>query len=218
MRQHVKLRKSVRREFKRENLVGTIVQFQPLGVRIFHWGFTLSLPLILLTGLELHKPTSFLNLNLGKVLVVHIVSSWFSLGFLALRLTDALIRKDDSLLPKLQTFKLFPKLIAYYFFLRPSPPPSKKYNSGQLFIYFSWILLFLIASFLGLASYWQGKHLIWLWRLVGGFQMLRWLKFTITIYFLATIPLHIYLSLTEDLSRLQAIITGYERKSPPPKS
>lgn len=218
MRQHVKLRKSVRREFKRENLVGTIVQFQPLWVRIFHWGFTLSLPLILLTGLELHKPTSFLNLNLGKVLVVHIVSSWFSLGFLALRLTDALIRKDDSLLPKLQTFKLFPKLIAYYFFLRPSPPPSKKYNSGQLFIYFSWILLFLIASFLGLASYWQGKHLIWLWRLVGGFQMLRWLKFTITIYFLATIPLHIYLSLTEDLSRLQAIITGYERKSPPPKS
>jgi Thiosulfate reductase cytochrome B subunit (membrane anchoring protein) len=218
MKRHVKLRKSVTREFKQGNLVGKIVQFQSIWVIIFHWGFALSLTLILLTGLELHKPASFLNLNFGKVFIGHIVFSWFALGFLAIRITDALINRDDSLIPKLRDLKLFPKLMAYYFFFRTSPPPSKKYNSGQQLIYFSWIILFLIASFLGLASYWQGQHLIWLWRLVGGFQILRWIKFTITIYFLATIPVHIYLSLTEDLSRLQAMITGYERKSPPPKS
>ncbi|HUX47087.1 MAG TPA: hypothetical protein VMV58_03665 [Desulfosporosinus sp.] len=78
----------------------------------------------------------------------------------------------------------------------------------------SWILLFLVASLLGLTSYWQGEHLIWVWRLVGGLQVIRWIKFTISIYLLATIPVHIYLSLTEDISRLQAMVTGYERKPP----
>jgi len=49
---------------------------------------------------------------------------------------------------------------------------------------------------------------------VGGLQVIRWIKFTISIYLLATIPVHIYLSLTEDISRLQAMVTGYERKPP----
>ncbi|MDR3600430.1 MAG: cytochrome b/b6 domain-containing protein [Desulfosporosinus sp.] len=194
---------------------GQFIPFQPILVRVFHWGFALSLTVILLTGLELHHPANFLALNFGKVLMAHIVFSWFGLGFVAIRIADAIVRRDDSLIPKIDDLKTFPKLIAYYIFLRSSPPPSRKYNSGQVFIYFSWILLFLVASLLGLTSYWQGKHLIGVWRLVGGFQVLRWIKFTISIYFLATIPLHLYLLLTEDLSHLQAMITGYERKPPP---
>ncbi|OLN32350.1 cytochrome b/b6 domain-containing protein [Desulfosporosinus metallidurans] len=199
------------KQLKKENVKGEITQFQPIWVRICHWGFAFSLTVILLTGLELHQPASFLALHFALVLKTHVVSSWFSLGFVTIRFADALIRKDDSLIPRIHDLKRFPKLMAYYFFFRSSPPPSRKYNSGQLVIYSSWILLFLVASFLGLASYWQGKHLIWLWRLVGGFQILRWIKFSITIYFLVTIPLHIYLTLTENISRLQAMITGYER-------
>jgi len=193
------------------------IPFQPIWVRIFHWGFAFSLSVLILTGLELHKPASFLALNYGMVSKAHIVSAWFALGFVAIRIADALIRGDHSLIPGIHDLKRFPKLMAYYFFLRSSPPPSRKYNSGQLLIYFSWFPLFLIASLLGLASYWQGEHLVWVWRLVGGFQVLRWIKFTISIYFMATIPIHIYLSLTEDISRLQAMITGYERKPPPKK-
>ena len=214
MKQPFKMRKPVLIKLKRASIKGEMVLFQPIWVRIFHWGFAASLTVILLTGLELHKPANFLILNYGKVLTAHLVFGWFALGFVALRIADALIRRDNSLIPKLHDLKHFPKLMAYYFFLRPAPPPSRKYNSGQLLIFFSWFLLFLVASLLGLVSYWQGKHLIWLWHLVGGFQVLRWIKFTITIYFLATIPVHIYLSLTEDISRLQAIVTGYERKPP----
>ena len=191
-----------------------LVQFQPIWVRVCHWGFAFSLTVVLLTGLELHQPASFLALRFSLVFEAHVVSNWVALGFVTIRLADALIRRDASLIPRVHELERFPKLMAYHFFLRSSPPPSKKYNSGQLLIYFSWILLYLIASFLGLASYWQGKHLIWLWRMVGGYQILRWIKFSITIYFLATIPLHIYLSLTENISRLQAMVTGYERKPP----
>jgi thiosulfate reductase cytochrome b subunit len=218
MRKHVKLRKPVFTQLKVGNVKGKIIPFHPIWVRVFHWGFALSLTVILLTGLELHKPASFLVLNYGEVLTAHIAFAWFALGFVAIRIADALIRRDHSLIPNLQDLKYFPKLMAYYFFLRSDPPPCRKYNSGQILIYSSWVLFFLVASLLGLASYWQGQHLLGIWRLVGGFQVLRWIKFMICIYFLATIPIHLYLLLTENLSHLQAMITGYERKPPPNNS
>lgn len=214
MKQPPKMRKSILKQLKRSSIAGEMVLLQPIWVRIFHWGFAISLTGILLTGLELHKPASFLLLNYGKMFIIHVVFGWLALGFLVLRISDALMRRDNSLIPKIKDLKHFPKLMAYYLFLRSAPPPGRKYNSGQILIYSSWILIFLVASFLGLASYWQGEHLIWVWHWVGGFQVLRWIKFAITIYFLATIPVHIYLSLTENISRLQAMITGYERKSP----
>ena len=218
MKQHFEMRQAVQKELIKGNVKGEFIPFQTIWVRIFHWGFAVTLTVVLLTSLELHKPASFLALNYGRVLEVHLICVWFAMGFLAIRIADAIIRRDDSLLPKWREIKLFPKLLAYYLFLRPFPPPSKKYNSGQLIIYFSWLLVFLFASLLGFTSYWQGEHLIWVWRLVGGFQILRWIKFTASIYFLATIPVHVYLSLTEDISRLQAMITGYERKLQPKKN
>ena len=214
MKQSNKMRKPLLKQLKRASTKGKMVLSKPIWVRIFHWGFAVSLTGILLTGLELHKPANFLILNFGKVLIAHLAFCWFAMGFVAIRITDALIRRDNSLIPKIRDLKRFPKLMSYFFFLRSAPPPSRKYNSGQLLIFFSWFLLFLVASLLGLASYWQGKLLIWVWHMVGGFQILRWIKFTITIYFLATIPLHIYLSITEDISHLQAMVTGYERKPP----
>lgn len=212
MKHNLKLRKQLRKELNAGNVKGAIVEAQPIWVRIFHWGFSLCLTGTILTGLELHKPANFLALKFSRVFTFHVTFAWLAMGFVGVRIFDAFIRKDDSLIPKVQDLRQFPKLMAYYFFLRPFPPPRRKYNSGQIFIYFSWIILFIIASFLGLATYWQGEHLIWAWHLVGGFQVIRWVKFTISIYFLATIPLHIYLSLSEDISRLQAMVTGYQRK------
>lgn len=214
MKQSSKMRKPILKQLQRTSLEGQLVPFQSIWVRVFHWGFAVSLTGILLTGLELHKPANFLLISYGRVVIVHIVSAWLAMGFFALRVADAFITRDTSLIPRLVDLKKFPELLAYYFFLRSSPPPVRKYNSGQLLIYPSWFLLFLVASFLGLASYWQGKHLLWVWHMVGGFQILRWIKFSITVYFFATIPLHIYLSVTENISRLQAMLTGYERKLP----
>jgi len=211
------MRKPLLKELKRASVKGGIVLFQPIWVRVFHWGFAFSLTVVLLSGLELHKPASFLAINYSKLLMTHLVFCWSAMGFVAIRISDAIIRRDHSLIPTLHGLKNIPIILAYYFFLRSSPPLSKKYNSLQQLIYFSWFFLFLAASLLGLVSYWQGKHLIWVWWLVGGFQVLRWIKYSVCVYFLATIPVHIYLSLTEDISRLQAMITGYVRNPPPLK-
>lgn len=216
MQSKPKLRKKLRTKLQKVNITQEeLVLTQPIWVRIFHWGFAFSLTGIILTGFELHKPARFLALNFGMIYIAHMTFTWLALGFVAFRLADALVRHDKSLIPKARDFKGFFKLLSYYFFRRSSPPPSEKYNSGQKFMFFSWFFLFIIASILGFASYWQGENGTWIIvRAVNGPQMIRWIKFMVAIYFTATIPLHIYLSITEDLSKLQAMVTGYERKSP----
>ena len=189
-----------------------LVLTQPIRVRIFHWGFAFCMISILLSGFELNKPVRFLALNYGKVFMVHVTFCWLALGFLAFRITDAIIKRDKSLIPKICDLKSFPKLLSYYLFHRSNPPLSEKYNSGQKLVFFSWIILFIIASIFGFTSYWQGANGTWIIiRIFDGLQMVRWSKFVIAVYFASTIPLHIYLSVTEDLSKLQAMVTGYER-------
>ncbi len=210
----LKIRKSVSKQFQRAQLTQNVVLTQPAAVRIFHWGFAFSLSGLILTGLELHTPIPFLALPFSKVFIAHSISAWLSLSFFALRLVDMLIRKDTSLLPTWKDLKNFPRLLSYYLFLRSTPPPSGKYNSGQKLIFFSWLVLFAFIAFISMASYWAGEHLDWVPRLLGGFQVLRWIKFISLIYFSSTILLHIYLSFTENLSKLQSMVSGYEQKNP----
>lgn len=207
-------RRKVLKELKKSQVADQVTPTQPLVVRIFHWGFAFSMVMIILTGFELHSPFTFLAFNYGRVFEVHMTFAWLSLAFAALRLVDAIVRKDTSLVPKLSDFKGFLAVLAYHFFLRDSLPPGEKYDSGQKFIFFSWFIVFTVANLLGMASYFMGEHLVWAWRLVGGWQVVRWVKYTAAIYFSATILVHVYLSLTEDLSRLQAMVTGYERREP----
>jgi len=210
----LKLRKPVMKELHKENLIGRLGVGHPAPVRFFHWGFALSLTGIILSGLILHQPLPFLALPYGKVFVVHVSFGWLASAFFIFRLVDMLLRKDKTLLLSWQDIKNLPKLFAYYLFLRPSLPPYGQYDPGQKLIFGSWFLLFPFLVFISLASYWAGEHLDWVLKFLGGIQVLRMIKFTGAIYFISTILLHIYLSLTEDLSRLQSMVTGYEQKPP----
>lgn len=208
------LRKHLAKEFRKADLTSHIVITQRAAIRIFHWGFAFSLSGLIFTGLVLHRPPSFLALPFSSVWFAHIIFAWLGMSFWTLRVVDMILNKDTSVLPTWQDLKSFPSLLAYYLFLRDTPPPSGKYNSGQKIIFFSWLVLFAFICFISMASYWAGQHLDWVLRILGGFQVLRWIKFTALIYFVSTILLHIYLFLTQDLSRLQAMITGYEQKKP----
>lgn len=210
----LKLRKSLRKELAKEHLTAHLNVGFPAPVRFFHWGFTLSLTGILLSGLILHQPLPFLALSYGKVFVVHVTFGWLASAIFVFRIVDMFIRKDKTLLPSWQDIKDLPKLFAYYFYLRPSLPPHGQYNPGQKMIFSSWFLLFPFLVFISLASYWGGERLDWVIKLFGGIQVLRITKFIGTIYFISTIFLHTYLSFTEDLSKLQSMVTGYEQKAP----
>lgn len=210
----LKLRKPVLNELEKEKLTQKVVESHPAPVRFFHWGFALSLTGIILSGLILHQPLPFLALPYGKVFVVHVSFGWTASAFFVFRLADMILRKDKTIIPSWQDIKNLPKLFAYYIYLRPSLPPHGQYNPGQKVIFGSWFLLFPFLVFISLASYWAGERLDWVIKFLGGIQVLRMIKFAGTIYFASTILLHIYLSVTEDLSKLQAMVTGYEQKAP----
>jgi len=214
----LKLRKPVLKELKYENLLGHLTESAPPQVRFFHWGFALSLTGIILTGFVLHKPLPFLAVPYSKVYVFHVSFGWLATAFFVFRLADMLLRGDKTLIMTWQDFKQLPKIFAYYFYLRPNLPPHGKYNSGQKLIFATWFLLFPFLVFISLSSYWMGERLDWVIKLIGGLQYLRMIKYISAIYFTATILLHIYLNLTENLSRLQSMITGYEHEPPKKKS
>lgn len=211
------MRKTLQKELAREKVTNLVEGF-PLPVRIFHWGFAFALTGILLTGFILHKPLPFLALPYSKVVVYHAISGWLATAFFLFRLVDILIRKDKTLLPSLKEFKDIPKLLAYYLFLRPYKPPSGQYNIDQKLIFLSWLILFPFLVLLSLGSYFSGGPFDWVIKFIGGFQYLRMTKYLGAVYFTATILLHIYLSFTEDLSRLQSMVTGYEQKEKAPKN
>jgi Ni/Fe-hydrogenase 1 B-type cytochrome subunit len=146
--------------------------------------------------------------------VFHVSFGWTATALFTFRLVDMLVRKDKSLLLSWQSFKDVPKVFAYYFYLRPNLPPHTHYNPGQKLVFTSWLLLFPFIFFISFASYINGSRLDWVIKLAGGLQTIRMLKFMGAIYFASTIILHIYLSLTEDLSRLQSMVTGLEHKPP----
>ncbi|MGI1659419.1 MAG: cytochrome b/b6 domain-containing protein [Desulfitobacterium sp.] len=208
------LRKPVLKELQKGKLLDVLVPGFPAPVRVFHWGFALSLTGILLTGLVLHQPLPFLAFPYAKVFVAHVSFGWLASAFFIFRLVDMILRKDKTLFPSWQDFKDIPSLFAYYFYLRPTLPSQGFYNPGQKVIFSSWFLLFPFLVFISLASYWAGEHLDWVIQLLGGLQILRMIKYTGAIYFTTTILLHGYLSTTSDLSRLQSMVTGCEQKKP----
>lgn len=209
----LKIRKPVVKELNKDQLINHIEMRQPASVRFFHWGFAFSLIAIILTGLILHQPLPFLALPYGKVFVMHVGFGWLASAFFIFRLVDMLMHKDNALLLSWQDIKNLPKVFAYYFYLRSNLPPYGQYNSGQKVIFTSWFLLFPFLVFISLASYWAGERLDWVIKLLEGIQVLRIIKYFGAIYFASTIILHIYLALTENLSRLQSMVTGYEQKN-----
>ena len=211
--QHLRLRKPLARQLSKANIVSELIISHPLWVRIFHWGFALSMIVIVLTGLNLHKPVSYFHIRHSDLLIIHISAGFCSFGFLSLRIADMLIRHDKSLFPTKRDIKNIPKFFSYYFFARNTLPPGGKYNVGAKITFLSWFIVTIIAGTLGLLSYWEGKYLTWLLHWLGGFQVTHWIKYFAAIYVGSTIILHIYLVLSHDLSKLQAMITGYEHKN-----
>lgn len=209
----LKLRRPVLKELNKDHLSNHIKLRQPAPVRFFHWGFAFSLIVIIVTGLILHQPLLFLALPYNKAFVMHVSFGWLASAFFIYRLVDMLMRKDKTLLLSWQDIKNLPRVFAYYFYLRSDLPPYGRYNSGQKIIFTSWFLTFPFLVFISLASYWAGEHLDWVIKLLGGIQVLRIIKYFGAIYFASTILLHIYLGLTENLSKLQAMVTGYEQKN-----
>ena len=180
----------------------------------FHWANALFITLLVLSGLWLHWPTYFPVFPLRWAKWTHSLSAMaFTFNFLAYMyyliakglLINWIFRWGD--------LKRIPGFFAYVFFLKKEyyQPPEDKYNTGQKLVYSSWIMVSILSIITGFSLYFL-DNLIDLTAYGSRGQSLRYIHYLLTLYWIITIPTHIYLSLTEDPARLQSIFTGKLRE------
>jgi Ni/Fe-hydrogenase 1 B-type cytochrome subunit len=188
------------------------VLIQPLPIRIFHWVMVATVTTLVFTGLLFYTNTDKLQVPFRLFRLLHgtagIILTANLLGHIYYYLVTRRYWEIILNMADLHNLRAF---FAYYLFLRSDHPNFGRYNPGQKLIYDSWALAGLLSAVAGFillfpAETTSFQH--WL----GGLATLRLLKYGITIWFIVTIPVHIYLVFTEDPAKLQAIFTGYVEK------
>lgn len=177
----------------------------------FHWAFAVVITLLLLSSFYIHRPLVLGPLfNMGKNLFVHRTMAYTAMGIFTGWTYYIIVTGDyRNLLFRFRDIREFPAFFRYNLFLEQKLPPHGKYNVGQKLIYSGWFFAFVFLAVTGLflqfpawANYVPPLTL----------QQIRYYHFLVALYFLATIPLHVYLAVTEDPARLQAIFTGWVKK------
>jgi Ni/Fe-hydrogenase 1 B-type cytochrome subunit len=110
-----------------------------------------------------------------------------------------------------------PSFIRYVLFITEGHPNFGRYNPGQKLIFSSWFLAVIIAAITGIILLFPANSQWLQWKL-GGLNVIRILHFGVAIYFVMSIPLHLYLVFTESPANLQAMFTGYINKELTPET
>lgn len=189
---------------------------QPLAVRIFHWLFVAAIALKIITGLFISFGFTIqpLMLDFRTVRLIHITTGMAAVYLLVFRVYYAFFTRDyKNFSFSTKDVTSFIELIKYYLFIRKKPPLfNNKYNTGQKLVYLSWLLLVIYLTITGFILLYK-EPLSPLARVLGGYQFIRLSKLIGTVYFAASVMVHIYLVLTEDPARLQSMFFGWLRVS-----
>jgi len=180
--------------------------------RIFHWLMFLSIMLLLISGFYIHNPFNLgVLLDMGTNVLVQLAAGFFASAVFAGWVYYYLVTGSyTDVWFRIQDIADFRGLMKYYFFLEEKPPVHGKYNAGQRLIFTSWFFVFIFMFLTGLALYMMNYNNIIPFGIIP--QKIRLYHFLGALWFLGTVPLHIYLALTEDPAKLQAIFTGWIRK------
>lgn len=187
---------------------------QPLPIRIFHWVMFVCVMVLLFTGLYINNPISAITVPLNMVRKIH---SMFGLILIANLLGQiyyyAVTKKFTEILLLPGDWVNMRSFTRYVLFITDGHPNFGRYNPGQKWLFTSWGVAVLVASFTSMILLVPDKT-SWLQLHLGGLNTVRILHYFVAIFFAATIPLHFYLVFTEDPAKLQAIFTGYIEKEP----
>ncbi len=180
--------------------------------RIFHWISSVNVTMLLITGFYLTKPV-----NLGDIYEIDIaVFLQAAVGFFQSGIFFAWVYHHlvtgayRDVRFRLQDAADFRGLLKYYFFMEKKPPVHGKYNAGQRLIYTSWFFVFSFMFITGLILYSANFGYVLPFPVL--IQKVRFYHFFGALWFLGTVLVHIYLVLTEDPAKLQAMLTGWVRR------
>lgn len=180
-------------------------------VLVFHWIFALAVLLLLASGYYISFPRVEADWPMGKIRLVHFVAASFLISSLVFRVYYIIIKRSwSNFLVGRKDLKTLVPLLKYYLFLSEEPRCLlPKYDVGQKLFYLSWALGGAFQFLTGLIMINPGRF-TFVVNLLGDQQTIRTFHFLVFIWFLISVPVHIYLSLTEDPSRARALLTGRE--------
>lgn len=185
---------------------------QTLPTRIFHW-MQVALVLTLIftgfsfvyagaTSIPVHTLRLF-HATPGYLLAINLIL------YAYYNIASGLYSRIIFGLKDIKNIKSFAK---YILFLAKKHPHYGKYNPGQKAVFSLWLIVLCSLISTGIMLLFPENFGIGQ-RLLGGLSHLRVVHFAGAIVMACTIPVHIYLTLTEDPAKLQAIFTGYIRKT-----
>lgn len=180
--------------------------------RLFHWLFAGSVILLIVSGFYISNPVSLGDVyDMDANILVQSAAAFFASGvFWAWVYHHIVTRAYKDMWFRRRDVADLKGLLKYYFFMEKKPPVHGKYNSGQRLIYTSWFFAFILMFLTGLVLYSANFGYVLPFPVV--IQKIRFYHFLGALWWLGTVPLHIYLSFTEDPAKLQAIFTGWVKK------
>jgi len=188
----------------------TIIELHPLPVRILHWSQFFIITTLITCGMYLHYP--IFDIPFATVKNIKGIFNFFLIANTLVYIYYSLISKHyRELIFGFRDIKYTPSFFRYIFFFNKNPGYYGKYNPGQKAVYTFWFLLILLQIFAGLLLFFPDSFGYFI-KLSGGLNKIRQVHYFATWIFIATIPIHIYLSITEDPAKLQSIFTGYARR------
>lgn len=196
--------------------------------RVWHWLQALTILLLLLTGLEIHAPTSVRWLGFARATFLHEALALFTIAnaFLSLfyHLATGAIRQ---FFPQPRDFfSLALAQIAYYtrgiFSGAPHPfvhEPGRKLNVLQQVTYLGVLNVVLPLQVATGVLMWKAQDWARLVHRLGGLHAVATLHVLCAWSFAAFVVMHVYLTTTgpTPLAHLRAMVLGWE-ESPEPKT
>ncbi len=181
-----------------------------LSIRIFHWLLTLSVFLLISSGLYISKPNYRLFANMRRAKCYHFISQILFIGSVAWRIYHGVKTKSyRDIIPGRRDLAALWPMVRFETFFTSATPSFQKYNPLQKLLYSSWLPAFFIQSATGLVLL-APNLFSRLEGYLGGLGNARKIHFLNTLYLVSTIMGHIYFSLIAGKNILKSMITGYE--------
>lgn len=182
---------------------------QPLPVRIFHWTMFFCVTILLIAGLYINYPLAQIRLPFR---LMRSIQFYFGLilffNLLGQIYYYYVTRTYAEILFLPRDFANLRSFARYVLFITDSHPNFGRYNPGQKLLFSAWGLTVLLSGITGLVLIFPDNTIL-IQRFLGGLQNFRIIHFGIAVFFVSTIPLHLYLVFTESPAKLQAMFTGY---------
>jgi len=188
------------------------VYIQSRPTRLFHWSSFITVTILLISGFYISRPVDLGDAyGIDIAIFVQTTAGFLQSGiFIAWVYHHLVTGAYRDIRFRRQDIVDFKGLLKYYFFIEKKPPVHGKYNAGQRLIYSSWFFVFLFMFITGLILYSVNYGYVLPYPIA--IQKVRFYHFLGTLWFLGTVPLHIYLVLTQDPAKLQAMFTGWVRR------